>query len=132
LDAKGQAAIEVIFIAVMLLGMLLSTSYLMVQRNNEASGIAAMQRDMLECRSIASAITGFASNQAYSQAAISIAEKEVRIEKGSIMIGLASCDYRADAWLGDEKSAQGEGFALLRGRSYTLKKDLDRVVFIAQ
>lgn len=124
MDKKGQAAIEIILIAVVLLGLLLATVYVIVQRNNDINRIFTIQRDSLKCDSIASTITSFASNSGYSEAIISGLEKNVRIEKGSIIVGDISCSYKGDVWLNEATQAAGSelsGFDLKRGESYAVK-----------
>lgn len=127
MDEKGQAAVEIILIAVVLLGLLLATVYVMVQRNNDISRISAIQRDTLKCDGIASIITSFASNSGYSETVISGLEKDARIEKGSIIVGETSCGYKGDVWLNEITPATGppvSGFDLIggaNGKSYTVK-----------
>ena len=135
MDNTGQVAVEIILIAVVLLGLLLATAYVMVQRNNDINRISTLQRDSLKCDSIASTITSFASNGGYSEATVSGLEKNVRIEKGSVIVGDISCSYKGDVWFKEEaeeeKSAQ-DGFTLEIGKEYWIKKIGEKVMFFAQ
>ena len=48
LNRKGQTAVEVIIVSVVLLGMLLATSLVMVNRNHDVNLLAEIQRQIQE------------------------------------------------------------------------------------
>jgi len=133
LNKKGQTAIEVILIAVILLGLMLGTAVISVQRNIEANKLAAIQRDTVKCQGIASTITNFNSAELYSKTSLQGLDKIVRVEKGSLVIGSVSCRYIGSASI--QTSAVPDydddetGFDLLVGKVYSITKEDQGVVF---
>ena len=124
---QGQTSIEIMMIVIILLGLLLATAYIMVQKNNDINRISIIQRDTQKCDSIASKITRLSSNTGYGKEIVTNLENNVRIEKGSVIVGNISCSYKGDVWFG-ETSAQ-EGFDLLKGGIYSVKKTGEKVEF---
>lgn len=137
LDEKGQSSIEVIIIAVVLLGLVLATSLVMMQRNTDTNRILGIRKDTIRCQGISGIITGLNASQGYGEAKLQGLEKTVRIEKGSIVIEgdsgrSISCRYSGTAWLEEQEGQYRqdlEGFDLVKekmGRGVTYKvKRLD-------
>ncbi len=142
LDEKGQHAMEVIIIAVVLLGLVLATSVVMMQRNVDANSILGIRRDTIECHRISGIIIGLNASQGYGEAKLQRLEKTVRIEKGSIVIEgdsgrSISCRYSGTAWLEEpegEYQQDLEGFDVVKekmgsGVTYKVKRLEIGVVF---
>jgi len=125
---KGQVSIEVMLIGIILLGLLLATSYIMMQRSNDINRLATIQRDTQKCDNIASAIVSLSSNTGYSEMIVTGFEKDVRIEKGSVIVGNVGCSYKGDVWFGN-KSAENEDIWLLKNQTYFIKKIGEKVKF---
>ena len=125
LDEKGQHAMEIIIIAVVLLGLVLATSAVMMQRNVDANRILGIRRDTIECHRISGIITGLSASSGYGEAKLQRLEKTVRIEKGSIVIeGYSgrsiSCRYSGTAWLEEQEGQYWqdlEGFDLVKEKA---------------
>jgi len=146
MNKKGQNTLEVIIIAIILLGLLLTITLVMVQRNSDTERITSIQRDTLKCHHISSIITNFTANAAYSQGKLMGLEENVFISKGSIVIGEISCRYSGNAseQINEEsyKNDYDTGFTLQREREYAgsdpvgviykIKKEGDKVVFCDQ
>jgi len=133
LNKKGQAAVETIVIAVVLLGLFLATVIIMTQRNSDTNKIMEAQKDIMRCEKLASTVTNFNSNKDYSETLIRGMEKTVSVKSGSIAIGTVYCRYVGKVELytaGTGYVADITGFELTSGTTYTLKTDLVRgVVF---
>ena len=125
---KGQVSLEIMAIVVVLLGLLLATSYLMMERNSEINRLATIQRDSQKCDNIVSKIVSISSNSGYNEAIVTGLEKNVRIEKGSAKVGDIYCSYKGDVWMGAFE-ANDTGFNLESGKSYKVKKEGEKVVF---
>ena len=117
---RGQTSLEIMMIVVILLGLLLATAYIMMERNNDINRISTIQRDMQKCDSIASKITSLSSNRGYGKAIVTELEKDARIEKGSVIVGNISCSYKGDVWF-DEIDSAADGFDLIKGTDYAIK-----------
>lgn len=96
-EEKGQAAIELIIIVVVLLGLLLATAIIITYRNADADSLYELQLNTLQCHSIASKVIAFNSNKGYSETYIELLEKDVHLENGNILISRASCTYSGEA-----------------------------------
>ena len=125
---RGQSSIEIMMIVIILLGLLLATAFIMVQKNSDINRLDTLQRDMQKCDRIAATITSFSSNDGYSEAIVTGIEKNVRIEKGSVIVGNISCSYKGDVWF-DGKSAEDEALWLIKDQTYFIKKIGNTVVF---
>ena len=129
---KGQSAIEVIIISVVLLGFMLATAMLITQKNFETVEFSNIQRNTLLCEKISGTVTGFNANKDYSQSFLQGLAKDVRIEKGSILIESIGCIYSGVAWKQvDEDDYEDDftGFDLQKGKTYKMKKINIGVVF---
>ena len=124
---RGQTSLEIMMIVIILLGLLFATAYIMIQKSNDINRISTIQRDTQKCDNIASKITRLSSNKGYSEAIVTGLEKDVRIEKGSVIVGDIYCSYKGDVWF-EETSAQ-YGFVLLNDQTYSVKKISDKVEF---
>lgn len=139
---KGQVSIETVIIAAVLLGLLLITSLFMTQKNIETNSITAGKRNSITCQKISAIITEFSSGKDYSEAKIFGIEKDIRIEKGSILIeqdggGKTSCAYSGSALFEQSKGSylpDADGFDLAKEKMgamaiYKVKKVGYGVVF---
>lgn len=135
LEEKGQVAIEAIMIAVILLGLMLATAVLVVQRNSDATRLNELQKDNALCQKISGLIMNFNSNAGYSEARLQSSEKTARVEKSSVLVGNISCNYSGNAMLQTSDGTspaftQDEaGFDLEKGKTFKARKDLEGVVF---
>lgn len=126
---RGQTSIEIMLIVVILLGLLLATAYIMMQRNSDINRISTIQRDTQKCDSIASIITSLSSNNGYSEAIVTGIEKDVRIEKGSVKVGDIYCSYKGNVWFGETSAQEDGGFLLFNDQTYSIKKIGETVEF---
>ncbi len=124
---RGQTSIEIMMIVIILLGLLLATAYIMVQKSNDINRISVIQRDTQKCDNIASKITRLSSNTGYGKEIVTGLENEVRIEKGSVIVGNISCSYKGYVWLGEDDAQNG--FWLLKNKTYSVKKIGEKVEF---
>jgi len=109
MDEKGQSAIEVVIIAIVLLGMVLATVILTTQRNIDTGNLAEYQRNTAICNGLSSTITNLGRSQGYSETIMPALEKQAKIVKGisgsgvgSVLIEgarTASCNYSGNAML---------------------------------
>lgn len=131
-DKKGQAALEVIVIVVVLLGLLLATVLIMTQRNIQVNNLYAIERDRLKCDSIAAILISFSSNRGYSETKLDLLEKSVYIERGGIFVGEASCQYSGTTLkeTADNVFVQDTtGFSLETGKEHKIRTTETGVVF---
>ena len=85
MDEKGQTSIEVIIIAVVLLGMVFATVMIMVYRNIDTNRLFTIQQNTVKCQGISEIITSFNSNKEYSEAKLQQLEKPVYVKNGRIL-----------------------------------------------
>ena len=134
-NEKGQTAVEVIIIAVVLLGMLLATAIIMTQNNSETSRLSAIQQNTAKCQSITATITGFNSSKAYSEVKLPQLDKRAFVKSGSVLIEGISCSYvgKALKQTSDGTSPVFEhditGFYLEPEKAYKAKKSGQGVLF---
>jgi len=134
---KGQSAVEVVIISVVLLGFMLAAALLMTQKNLETAQLSEIQGNTILCERISGTVTGFNANKDYSQVMLQGLQKDVRIEKGSILIGSIGCVYSGQAWKQANNTGDVEqdyeddftGFNLEKGKTYKVKKIDIGVVF---
>ncbi len=124
---RGQISIEIMIIIIILLGLLLATVYIMIQRNEDINRISTIQKDTQKCDNIVSTITSLSSNNGYSETVVTELEKNVRIEKGSAIVGNISCNYKGNVWF--EGTSAQDGFWLIGKETYIIKKIGDKVEF---
>jgi hypothetical protein len=103
---RAQSAVEIIIIMVVMFGFVLITYSVVMQRNYETDRLFGIQKDNVTCREISGLITTLNSSQGYMDTKLGNLGKDVRIEKGSIIIqsdvaGSISCRYTGKAWLED-------------------------------
>jgi len=132
LDERAQSAVEIIIITVVMLGFVLITYSIVMQRNGETERLLEIQRDNTACREISGVITTLNASEGYSDKRIERLEKDVRVEKGSVIIQSTatesiSCRYTGTAWLEESEDVyiqDAGGFDLLKenaGVSITYK-----------
>jgi len=125
-EEKGQVSIEIVVIGTVLLALLLVTAIFMTQKNLETSRMLAIKRDNQTCQKISQTITNFNLGKDYSQTKMQALEKNIRIEKRSIIIeqsggGSISCRYSGQARL--EYGTTGQLYAN-DSDGFNLKKEI--------
>ena len=145
-NEKAQSAVEIIIIAVVLVGLLLATAIIMVQRNIDANRLISLHKDTQICENIAETITNLALNRDYTEIKIQQLEKKAEIKNNAILIMRESgesiiCRYSGSAakqtsettyWCDDDTGPQCDninGFFLNPGIDYKLKKSGWEVIF---
>ncbi len=135
MDEKGQTSIEVIIIAVVLLGMVFATVIIMVYGNIDTNRLFTIQQNTVKCQGISEIITSFNSNKEYSEAKLQQLEKPVYVKNGKILIEGISCGYIGKARKQKSDGASPDydedtsGFYLQTGKTYKAKKTSREVVF---
>lgn len=122
MDRKGQAAIELIITAVVLVGLVLGTAAVMVQRNMEAERISAIQRDTSSCDAISGLINALDRRTGYTEIALDPLDKTMEIGNGAVLIRRESgssviCRYNGTALFEDSEGSytnDSTGFTLER------------------
>ncbi len=122
LGERAQSAVEIIIITVVMLGFVLITYTVVMQRNSETERLLEIQRDNLACREISGIITTLNASEGYSDTKLERLEKDVRVEKGSLIIqstiaGSITCRYTGTVWLEESEDVytqDSDGFDLLK------------------
>ena len=125
-----------------MLALVLITYGVAMQRNSDANKLLSIQRANERCREISGVITKFNAGQDYTETKLEGLEKDVRIEKGSIIIkstetATITCRYTGTAWLEETENSykqDSEGFNLVKESSgesiaYKVKRLAIGVVF---
>jgi len=142
-NERGQAAIELIITAVVLVGLVLGMATVMTQRNIETNRISEVQRSNVACQVLSAIITRLSASTSYMEIELMPLETRAQIRNGAVLIervegGNTICRYGGKAWLQTDAVTFEEdtpnGFFLERldgGQSITYKvKKLGRgVVF---
>lgn len=122
---KGQSTVEVLIIAVVVLGLVLLTYSVVLQRNSDAARILALRKDNERCEEISGIITAFSAGENYTETSFGPMEKDVHVEKGSVIIqssvsGSVSCLYSGTALLEVQDNVfqqDSAGFDLVRQKA---------------
>jgi len=93
----GQSPIEIIGVAIIVVGLLLLVLITTYSRNQDTIRLLSRSGSSLQCNEMASVITRLHSNRATTKETISLAKDatvdRIAAKPGSIKVGAVSCEY---------------------------------------
>ena len=131
MNRKGQTGTEMFLVVSAVLVFLLIVAVTAAQRNDVTRIVSKVNEEIQQCETVASLITKIGPGNSYIETKFSV-DTDMHVEKGNIIVGNNGCYYADDIRL---ETAEGiytggqEGFDLLQGTEYKIKKLKTGVVF---